>query len=117
MGCAMDTSFEDWLQTELDERGWSQAELIRRSKNKIGSGSLSDIFSGRRKIGLDLATAIAEAFEMPVVLVLQAAKLIPPDHELTDEILKIVHLLEKMTEEEQKEFLAYVRFRINQKNK
>lgn len=43
-------SFSDWLLNELKQREMSQSDLARLAK--IGTGTISNIMSGNRKVGL-----------------------------------------------------------------
>jgi transcriptional regulator with XRE-family HTH domain len=108
-------TFAEWLEAELKQRDWTPADLSREAG--IGRGTLSDIFSGRRKAGAELATSIAKALKMPPAVVFIAAGLLPPDKKLNPKIAEIVEELQGMTSDEQQEFLAYIRFRSNQRKK
>jgi len=50
-------TFAEWLQKQMDERGYSQAELARRSD--IKAASISRIMNGTRNIGTEAGRAIA----------------------------------------------------------
>ena len=57
-------NFSKWVENELQKRGWSQRELVRRAKRlgyKISSGQLSHIISGTRQAGPEACIAIAHA--------------------------------------------------------
>lgn len=69
-------SFSEWVQAELNSRGWDQAELARRSK--ISDAHISRIVSGGRKPGPDSLNAIARAFRLPPDEVYRHAGLLPP---------------------------------------
>ena len=99
----------------LDERGMKPADLAR--EGNIGKGTLSDIFSGRRKVGPELATSIADGLDIPPLIVFQEAGLLPRDKKLNPQILQILHELDGTTKEEQEEYLAYLRFMHNRKKK
>jgi transcriptional regulator with XRE-family HTH domain len=71
--------FSEWLQNALDKKGWKQSDLARAAH--LGKGSLSDIVSGRRKVGIDVARSIAEALKIPPEQVLRAAGMLPPENE------------------------------------
>lgn len=68
-------TFGDWLTTQLDEKGWSQAELARRAH--ISQPTLSRIISGLRQVGPDAAAAIARALGQPPEKVFRLAGLLP----------------------------------------
>jgi transcriptional regulator with XRE-family HTH domain len=66
----------DWLLTQLEDRGWSQAELARRSE--ISQPALSRIISGTQQAGPDACVAVARAFGEPPEKVFRLAGLLPP---------------------------------------
>src|SRR5574343_468585 len=49
----------DWILRQLEDRGWTQAELARRAK--IADATLSRIIAGTRDAGPESALAIAHA--------------------------------------------------------
>ena len=110
-----DTSFADWLQAALDERNMKPADLSNQAG--LGRGTLSDIFSGRRKPGTELATAIADALNIPQEEVFRAAGILRPNKKINETVAQIVHEVTQRPPEEQQEFLSYIRWRINQRKK
>ena len=66
----------EWLLTELEIRGWPQAELARRAG--LGNSTLSRIISGDRQLGAEAALAIARALAEDPVRVFRVAGLLPP---------------------------------------
>lgn len=67
--------FTEWLQNELNKRGWSQRELVRRSDeygNKISKTQLTNILLGKRNAGPDSCIAIAQTLELPRETVFRA---------------------------------------------
>ena len=110
-----DALFVDWLQQTLDERRMNQLDLARAAG--VGSGSISDVISGRRRVGKNLASAIARGLNLPPELVFQKAGFLPPRKEFSEEIEQIIHEAEGMTAEEQRELLSYIRWRNNSRKK
>ena len=108
-------TFSGWLLVEMKERGWSQSELARRAG--VSPTAISDVLSGRRNIGKDLATSIAEALRIPAKQVFSEAGLLPTDKGVNKEIEQIIHEAEGMTKDEQLELLSYIRWRNNQRKK
>lgn len=106
-------SFGDWLVAEMDTRGWSQSELARRAE--VSPAAISDVLSGRRNIGKELATAIAKGLKVPESLVFQKAGFLPPDKTHSEEVEQIIHEAEGMSKDEQLELLSYIRWRNNQR--
>jgi transcriptional regulator with XRE-family HTH domain len=58
----------------MGRRGWSQRDLARRAK--VSDAAISDVISGRRNLGLDLARALAEPLNMEVEDILREAGLL-----------------------------------------
>lgn len=69
-------SFGEWLSEQLDERGWTQAELARRAY--ISQSTLNRIVNGMRQPGPDATQAIAKALGKPPAEVFRHAGLLPP---------------------------------------
>ena len=102
-------SFPDWLLSELRQREMSQSELARLAK--IGTGTISNIMSGNRKVGQDTLRAIAHALKLPPETIFRAAGLLPsitPENEL---INQITHLTSDLPEREQQDILEFVKMR------
>jgi transcriptional regulator with XRE-family HTH domain len=55
-------SLENWLNEQLQTRGWSQSEAARRSG--ISPSMFSQVISGAAKPGPDFLTGIAQAFSI-----------------------------------------------------
>jgi len=68
------SDFSDWLEKELKDRDWRQADLVKRSG--VNSGLLSQILSKQRKPGANTARAIARALGMAESEVFQRAGLL-----------------------------------------
>ncbi len=115
MQYAMTLSFADWLQAELDERKLKPADLSRIAD--ISTGSISDIFSGRRPVGKSIALKIAKGLELPPDQVFRAAGLLPPEKKRNEIIEQIIHEVQDRSADEQKEFLSYIRWQNNQRKR
>jgi transcriptional regulator with XRE-family HTH domain len=103
--------FTSWLNSELDKQGWTQSELARRAG--LSRGTLSNITSGSKGVGEETCRAIARAFNIPPETVFRAAGILP-NHPGTDEDFEeLKHLFNQMTDEEQLEFLAMGRLKID----
>jgi transcriptional regulator with XRE-family HTH domain len=88
-------SFSEWLLATLEEKEWSQARLAKAAQ--ISPASISDILSGRRKIGKDLATAIANALKLPPEQVFRAAGILPPEKDEDPWVEEMSHKLSQMS--------------------
>lgn len=76
-------NFSDWLQNQLDERGWKQADLARASK--LDTAVISNVINQRRKAGEVVCRAIAAAFNMSPETVFRAAGILPPPPPILEE--------------------------------
>lgn len=79
----METDFAEWLQIEMDRRGWDQAELARRAR--ITPAQVSRVMGGTRGAGKDFLLKISGALSVPLEDVLRRAGFLPPYTELPDE--------------------------------
>lgn len=68
-------NFGDWLQKQLYDKGWRQAELARRAS--ITDATLSRIMTGTRQVGPDVANSLARALGEPPERVFREAGLLP----------------------------------------
>jgi len=68
--------FGEWLEAQLAEKGWKQAELARRAH--ISQPTLSRIINDTRKVGPDAARSIARALGEAPEEVFRLAGLLPP---------------------------------------
>jgi transcriptional regulator with XRE-family HTH domain len=67
--------FGEWILKELENRGWTQAELSRRAE--IADATLSRIISGMRQAGPEAALAIARALGEPPEKIFRLAGILP----------------------------------------
>lgn len=98
--------FFEWLKKELDKRGWSEADLARKS------GMPQSIISGARRgtqaMGIISTNKIADALGVPQVTVAIMAGLIEPPgkrfnvNELNDQAKEIQAMLDDMSDQELK---------------
>jgi transcriptional regulator with XRE-family HTH domain len=65
-----------WLLRKLEEKGWTQSELARRSG--VGQVTISRIITGDRKMGTRVATKIAKALNVETSEVLERIGIIKP---------------------------------------
>jgi transcriptional regulator with XRE-family HTH domain len=99
--------FANWLNEQLMQRGWDQAELTRRSR--ISSGLLSRIYAGERHPGPTTCRAIARALHLPPEEVFRQAGLLPKLRQQPEGSEELLHLYTEMTEEERSRLLAIAR--------
>ena len=69
------SDFSDWLNSQLDDRGWSFRELSRRSG--LSTTQISDIANDKINPGLESCVSIARAFALPPEDILRRAGRLP----------------------------------------
>lgn len=117
MSIMIDTvDFSTWLQAEMDEREWTQAELSRRAgiDRQLISMYITRKVTTPDKKSLSL---IAGAFKLPVEQVYRAAHILPPPPNLNEEAEQIMHEVSKLPKQDQEDVLAYIRMRNNLRKK
>jgi transcriptional regulator with XRE-family HTH domain len=68
-------NFSVWLQTELDKRQWSQAELARAAG--LSRAVINKLLNGKTFPQPTTLSSVAHAFKMPVETIYRAASLLP----------------------------------------
>ena len=95
--------FTEWLQGELNQRDWTQADLADRAG--IGRSSLSMVMSKKRQPGKDMCRAIAATLQLPEEVVFRHAGLLSPRAETNEKIDTLCHLAAQLDETDQ-DFIA-----------
>jgi transcriptional regulator with XRE-family HTH domain len=85
-------NFGDWLLEQLKEKNISQSELSRLAG--LSKGTISNLINGTKGKGPDSLTAIAHALKLPVDLVFEKAKMLPPKPDLSPIKRKLIHVAE-----------------------
>ena len=85
------TNFPDWLQSELDKRRWSQADLAYSAG--ISRAVVNKLLNRKTYPQPDTLQAIARAFKIPVETVYRAAGLLPSETETETFEAEIIHKL------------------------
>lgn len=92
--------FSHWLQQQLDQRGWLQAELVNRAKQKglrLTSAQVSRVLNREQKAGIKTCLAIAEALDIPREEVFRARGwLLPlPENQVITRLTELAQQLPK----------------------
>ncbi len=87
----------------------TQSDLSRLAG--LGSGTISNIMNGTRKVGQDTLVKIAHALKLPSEIVFRAAGLLPPESKKDELISKIIFFAEKLSDQEKEDILEFVRLR------
>lgn len=102
--------FSEWLQKELERRGWNQAELSRRSG--VSEAQITRIITTERGPGPDAAKAFAHALHYPEEFIFRKAGLLsekPEDEPMAPSLAELIHLYLTASEEEQERMLEVIR--------
>lgn len=105
--------FPNWLQDELNERGWSQSDLARESG--IMPASISRILQGTRNPGPEACTAIANALGFPVETIFRVAGLLPERVDIDEETQQMMHLFEQLADDDQEALISLAQFFIERR--
>jgi transcriptional regulator with XRE-family HTH domain len=100
----MNGDFGQWLQSEMDKRGWKQVDLEREADGEISGPQISRILSSSRGYEAGSVRAIAAALHMPQTDVFYAAGLLtenPAEPSLAHPVkADIWRMIDKMSEEQ-----------------
>lgn len=92
--------FADWVETELQTRGWSRSEYARQGK--LTTAQVSRVLTKQQSPGSKFIEGTALAFGYPLDLVYRKAGKLPPAKNERSEILeKIRYELSLLSEKEQ----------------
>lgn len=103
--------FTDWLEEQMRQRAWSQAELARRAG--VTQSAISLILSGSRQPGEDVSNALAKALKIPPEEVFRAAGLLPPSRNENKKINELAHLAGELPDAELENVLEFAKHRLS----
>ena len=103
--------FSDWLLNELKSRGMSQSDLARAAG--LGSGTISNIMNGNRKVGQETLTKVADALRLPPELVFEKAGVFAPKTELSPTKRALLHIAQDLPDSDVELALALLEKRAD----
>jgi transcriptional regulator with XRE-family HTH domain len=112
---SVENKFANWVNHELEIRGWNQSTLTKKSG--LAHGTISNILSGTRGIGEETCLALAKAFKLPPETVFRAAGLLPPKKDIDPEIERAMHLASQLSEEELQEVIKIVELKLDRQER
>jgi len=105
---SVESTFSEWLQSEIDLRGWSWNKLA--SEAHLSSGTIYNIRDQVRGVGPDSIKAIADALKLDPEYVMRVAGLLPPERgEPSAPIQEVIQLMERIPARDQQHLLEIVR--------
>lgn len=103
------SDFPTWLQNQLDDRNWKQADFARRTG--VNSGYVSQIMNGVRSPGVEFCQKVARAFGIRDVDVMKIAGLAasPAQDDATPSLRELITKFAQLSDEDQESVLKHVR--------
>ena len=101
--------FSDWLENQIKNLGWSQADLSRESG--LHRAIISKIILGSSKPSPETLESLARALNLPPAQVFQAAGILPKDPDSDPLVEEGLHILQQLEGEEKEDALRYLRLR------
>ena len=86
--------FTEWLQTEIDKRGWSQSDCARASD--LNRAVINKLLNGKCKPQPATLIALARGFKIPVEAAYRAAGLLPSSHDMDDELQEVIYIFSSL---------------------
>ena len=99
------SKIQNYLQDELDKRGWSMSEMGRRAG--ISPAQVANVVGGRSQAGADFCIGIARALQVSPVHLLELAGVIPRQPQPADpEARRLLDAWYRLSEDERRVLLA-----------
>jgi transcriptional regulator with XRE-family HTH domain len=86
--------FAEWLQSEIDKRGWSQSDCARACE--LNRAVINKLLNGRCKPQPVTLIAIARGFKIPVETAYRAAGLLPPSTDEDDSTQELLYIFKSI---------------------
>jgi len=105
------SKLSDYLNEEIERRGWSKRELARRAG--ISSAQVTDVLNERANPGVEFCVKVGDALRVAPEKILRMAGLLPPLPGIDGDaaIAETVELMRRLTPEVREEVVAYVVWR------
>ena len=82
--------FAEWLQAEMDKRGWSQSDCARAAD--LNRAVINKLLNEKCRPQPTTLIAIAKAFKIPAEIAFRAAGLLPPNPALDDSAAEVMFI-------------------------
>jgi transcriptional regulator with XRE-family HTH domain len=87
-------SFSEWLQAEMDKRGWSQSDLARAAE--LNRAVINKLLSGKSHPQPVTLEAISRALKIPLETLYRVAGLLPANPDSDDAIEEAMHIFKSI---------------------
>jgi transcriptional regulator with XRE-family HTH domain len=92
--------FTEWLQAEIDKRGWSQSDCARACD--LNRAVINKLLNGKCKPQPGTLMAIARGFKIPVETAYRAAGLLPPSSDHDDSMQELIYIFKSLQSPQRK---------------
>ena len=92
--------FSEWLQVEMDKRGWSQSDCARAAN--LNRAVINKLLNGKSKPQPSTLVAISRAFKIPVETAYRAAGLLPQNTDPDDSTQELIYILKSIQSPQRK---------------
>jgi transcriptional regulator with XRE-family HTH domain len=92
--------FAEWLQAEIDKRGWSQSDCARACD--LNRAVINKLLNGKCKPQPSTLMAIARGFKIPVETAYRAAGLLPSINDGDDATQEVIHIFRSLQSPQRK---------------
>ncbi len=92
--------FSEWLQAEMDKRGWSQSDLARFAD--LNRAVINKLLNGKSHPQPPTLEAISRALKIPIEITYRAAGLLPTNSENDDTVEEAIHVLKSIQSTQRK---------------
>ena len=86
--------FSEWLQIEMNKRGWSQSDLARYAD--LNRAVINKLLNGKSHPQPPTLEAISRALKIPIEITYRAAGLLPTNPENDDTLEEAIHVLKSI---------------------
>ena len=92
--------FAEWLQSEIDKRGWSQSDCARACD--LNRAVINKLLNGKCRPQPLTLVAIARGLKIPVETAYRAAGLLPPSADSDDTTQELVYIFKSLQSPQRK---------------
>ena len=92
--------FSEWLQAEMDKRGWSQSDLARYAD--LNRAVINKLLNGKSHPQPLTLEAISRALRVPIEMTYRAAGLLPANPDNDDTLEEAIHVLKSIQSAQRK---------------
>ena len=92
--------FAEWLQAEMDKRGWSQSDCARACE--LNRAVINKLLNGKSRAQPFTLAAIARGLKIPVETAYRAAGLLPPNTDRDDSTQEVVYIFRSIQSPQRK---------------